>query len=264
MIKIKNWDKFQHFKDRNPPWIKLHRSMMDQRDINMISDCSFRILINLWLLASEDINKEGSLPEIADIAFRLRKTEKEINKALEELSDFLIQDDINVISSRYQHGPPETETETYREETETESFVDFDEIATAIKLWNDLCKKISLPQCQKITAARKAATRARLKECNGIEGWKAMLEIVENNPFFHGDNDRGWKANIDFVLKEGKFAKIMEGSYNHQKGNGNGKPTYHERLEAAGDRGVAKVMADWEARNPCPGEATEITDQSEL
>ena len=97
---------------------------------------------------------------------------------------------------------------------------DFDEIALAIKLWNDLCKKIGTTQCQKLTTARKASTKARLKDCSGIEGWKSMLEIVENNPFFHGENDRGWKANIDFVLKEGKFAKIMEGSYNHQKPEG--------------------------------------------
>lgn len=47
-------------------------------------------------------------------------------------------------------------------------------------------------------------------------------------------------------------------------GNGHGKPTYHERVKAAGDRGVEQYMADWEARNPCPDDTTAITDQSEL
>ncbi len=28
--RIKNWDKFQHFKNRRPPWIKLHREILDQ------------------------------------------------------------------------------------------------------------------------------------------------------------------------------------------------------------------------------------------
>lgn len=115
----------------------------------------------------------------------------------------------------------DTDTSTDTDKKKERVLSDFDEIALAIKLWNDLCKKIGTIQCQKLTAARKAATRARLKDCAGIEGWKSMLVIVENNPFFHGGNDRGWRANIDFVLKEGKFAKIMEGSYNHQKQKGN-------------------------------------------
>jgi len=116
-MRIKNWKKFQHFKDRRPPWIKLHREIMDQRDIMMISSCNFKILVCLWLLASEDETCQGYLPNISDISFRLRMSQEEIYKALQELTDFIEIDDINVISERYQDGPPETETET---ETETE------------------------------------------------------------------------------------------------------------------------------------------------
>lgn len=83
MIRIKNWSEFQHFKDRNPPWIKLYKSLLDRRDIAMISDCNFRVLIGLWLLASEDKEKNGTLPEISDIAFRLRKSADEISKSLQ-------------------------------------------------------------------------------------------------------------------------------------------------------------------------------------
>ena len=25
----KNWSDFQHYKERNPPWIRLHRSLLD-------------------------------------------------------------------------------------------------------------------------------------------------------------------------------------------------------------------------------------------
>jgi hypothetical protein len=111
-LRIKNWKKHQHFKDRNPPWIKLQRDILDRRDISLISDKSFRILINLWLLAAEDESREGNLPSIPDIAYRLRKSEKEIIQALQELKEFVYQDDISVISDRYQHDTPETETET--------------------------------------------------------------------------------------------------------------------------------------------------------
>lgn len=117
-MKIRNWGKFQHFKDRRPPWIKLHRDILDQRDIMMISACSFRLLTCLWLLASEDESMEGNLPSIPDISFRLRMPEKEITQCLKELMLWVEQDDNELISTRYQDGSPETETETYKEETE--------------------------------------------------------------------------------------------------------------------------------------------------
>jgi len=77
--KIRNYKRFQHFKDRRPPWIKLHREILEQRDISLISDRSFRVLINLWLLASEDVEKEGNLPPVEDMAFRLRMKKASIS-----------------------------------------------------------------------------------------------------------------------------------------------------------------------------------------
>jgi hypothetical protein len=120
-VKVRNFSKLQHFKDRSPPWIKLYRDILDQRDINLISDCSFRVLVGLWLLASEDKRGEGNLPCVEDIAFRLRMEKSKIIRALSELNSFLIHDDISLISERYQLDAPETETETEVEkETEKE------------------------------------------------------------------------------------------------------------------------------------------------
>ena len=116
-MRIKNWAKFQHFKNRRPPWIKLHREILDQRDINVISDRSFRVLINCWLLASEDRELEGILPTIQDIAFRVRIEEKYIVESLQELTNFIDSTDVILISERYQVGPPETETETENKKT---------------------------------------------------------------------------------------------------------------------------------------------------
>ena len=112
MIQIKNWKKFQHFKNRRPPWIKLHRDVLDDHDINLISDRHFSFLIKLWLLASEDRDLEGKLPEIKAIAWRLRMPEKDVSQLLCELGNWV---DISVISDRNQNGPSETETETEKE-----------------------------------------------------------------------------------------------------------------------------------------------------
>jgi len=112
---IRNWKKFQHFKDRRPPWIKLHREMLENRDMVSLSDKAFRVLIGLWLLASEDPNGNGELPNPEDIAFRLRISKSCVDKALGELVSFVHQDDITVISEGYQVVPPEVEVETEKE-----------------------------------------------------------------------------------------------------------------------------------------------------
>jgi len=115
-MQIRNWKKFQHFKNRRPPWIKLYREeILNRRDINMISDRSFRVFILLLLLASEDEGLEGRLPNIDEIVFRLRLPKDDILKALQDLEPFVYQDDINVTSIRYQDGP--SEESRGREET---------------------------------------------------------------------------------------------------------------------------------------------------
>lgn len=114
MYKVIGWDKLQHFKNRRPPWIKLYRDILDDRQIHGLSDKAFRVLIQLWLLASEDEQLEGNLPSAEDIAFRLRMPPKEIIKIIQELNGLIstrYQDDINLSSERYQDDTPEREGE---------------------------------------------------------------------------------------------------------------------------------------------------------
>jgi hypothetical protein len=117
-VSIRNWKKFQHFKDRRPPWIKLYRDLLDDPDWHELSGDDAKALVMLWMIASED---EGRLPDARKLAFRLRISNSKVEQLLTRLSNWLIQDDINAISDRYQDDTPETEGETYREEGETET-----------------------------------------------------------------------------------------------------------------------------------------------
>lgn len=60
---------------------------------------------------------DGSLPSVEDIQFRLRIENSKLINALRELSPFLLDYDIEMISERYQNDDLETETETYKQET---------------------------------------------------------------------------------------------------------------------------------------------------
>lgn len=67
-LRIKNWDQFQHYKDRNPPWIKLHRSLLDDYEFSALPDASKGQLMFIWLFASQN---EGKIPH--DAKFLERK-----------------------------------------------------------------------------------------------------------------------------------------------------------------------------------------------
>ena len=122
-MRIKNFAKFQHFKDRRPPWVKLYRDILDDPDWHELDGESAKTLVMLWLIASEDENQDGNLPDAKKLSFRLRITQKQLEKVCINLSRWLIHDDINVISDCYQVDAPETETETetYKPETEKDT-----------------------------------------------------------------------------------------------------------------------------------------------
>ncbi|WP_412478967.1 hypothetical protein [Azonexus sp. IMCC34839] len=114
-IRIKNFKKFQHFKDRSPPWVKLYRDLLDSPDWHELDPEAAKVLVMLWLIASEDEAKQGSLPEMKTLAFRLRIDQKHLEKLCNKLSQWLVHDDIEMISPRYQVDAPETETEREKE-----------------------------------------------------------------------------------------------------------------------------------------------------
>ena len=55
----KNWIDFQHYKRRNPPWIKLHRALLDDYEFSKLSEKNKLHLILLWLYGSQN---HGRIP----------------------------------------------------------------------------------------------------------------------------------------------------------------------------------------------------------
>ena len=120
LLQPKNWAVFQHYKDRCPPWIKLHRDLLNDRAYMRLPIASKAIAPMLWLLASESKDGvfDGSLDELV---FRLHITEKDYQAGVKPLIDnnfFTVVS--GVLAERLQTAIPETERETERE-TETET-----------------------------------------------------------------------------------------------------------------------------------------------
>jgi hypothetical protein len=168
-ITPKNWREFQHYKDRSPPWIKLHRGLLDNYEFHCLPDASKALAPLLWLLASEYTDGEITLSTAA-LAFRFRTTEKKINDALKPLVDAGFFDvDSTVLAPCKRDACLEGETQ---EKAETESRArDFEEFwksypkregsnrkSPAEKIFNQAVKAGADPQAI-ISAAKKFGER---------------------------------------------------------------------------------------------------------
>jgi hypothetical protein len=56
-ICVRNWYSFQHYKDRNPPWIKLYNELLDDYEFDSLPDSAKGHLVCIWMLASRLDNK---------------------------------------------------------------------------------------------------------------------------------------------------------------------------------------------------------------
>jgi hypothetical protein len=56
-LRVRNWEKFQHYKDRRPPWIKLHVELTDDYAFSSLTDAQRFHLIAIWMLAARCDNK---------------------------------------------------------------------------------------------------------------------------------------------------------------------------------------------------------------
>src|SRR5262249_50068586 len=114
LLKVKNWETFQHYKDRKPPWIKLHRDLLDDYEYHLLPVDSRALAPMLWLIASEAL--DGCIhPDIEALAFRLRTASADLTAALNPLIDkgfFILERGASeLLAWREQSACPEAEAE---------------------------------------------------------------------------------------------------------------------------------------------------------
>ena len=176
-MRIRNWTKFQHFKDRRPPWVKLYRDILDDLEWHELDPLAAKVLVMLWLIASES---DGRIPDNKTLAFRLRLTEVKTKEIIIKLSHWLEQEDINTISKGYQVDLPERETET-EIETETKREKNATSVACPSDVdqqiwddWKQLRKAKKAPVTETVVnSARKEAAKANMEFSDFLIIWCA-------------------------------------------------------------------------------------------
>lgn len=134
---------------------------------------------------------------------------------------------VAALPEHYTSVTKSNESKSIEKETEIEiekkkdSPTDYDFFQTT---YNE--KRKVLPLCKMMTEKRKKLARDFLKTFS-YEQWAEVCEMANRSEFLTGRNDRGWKADIDFLLRADKAAKILEGFYE--------KASYKDRYIADGE-----------------------------
>lgn len=84
--------------------------------------------------------------------------------------------------------------------------------------WNQIVTGTPLPVAKTFNKTREGKCRSRLKE-RPLEDWQAIFRQITKTPFLCGQNNRGWKAEFDWIIKNDDNAvRVLEGKYSNSTG----------------------------------------------
>ena len=235
-LTIKNWDKFQHYKNRNPPWIKLATDTFQDYEFSLLSDASKLLALACWTLSAR-VSKSDSGEIPADLSWiKAQCSLGELIKEehLQELADKgFITCASKVLASCKQSASAE---ERRVEESRVEGEVEKEQVSVSPKPpsakptnnppyqqiqteWNTLSKAIGLKAARDLTKSRKTAIRQRWKNEDWREHHHEAMERLKHSSFVRGSNKQNWIAGLDWFLKPDTLNKILEGTYDDNDSN---------------------------------------------
>ena len=176
-FKIRNWRKFQMYKDRNPTWICVHVALLDDLDWEDIPDDEKWHIVAIWLLAADrdhprDEGFEDGPALRYDPAWIQKKCSLKKKPDLDKLVKLgfisCYESVTNPLRSRYDTVPSETETET-----ETDSMSGKPDVATeVIEILNDITGSSFSTK----TEATRKKIRGRLKEGHTVDDFRRVIQ----------------------------------------------------------------------------------------
>ena len=237
LLQPKNWAAFQHYKDRSPPWIKLHRGLLIDRDFMRLPIASKALAPLLWLLASESKDGifDGSLDELV---FRLHISPKEYEEGIKPLiSKGFFVCASSVLAECLQDAIPERETEreTEREkDKEPKGSLSEAGLPTCpqqdiLILWKKNLPHLTQPRTWE--GSRKTNLRQRWLQAakpsdyspegyktqeEGLKWWDGFFAyIAKDTSLARGFESKGrtWLPDLEWVVNATNFQKIIDGKY---------------------------------------------------
>ena len=199
-FRVKNFEEFQHYKDRSPPWIKLYNDLLDNYEFACLQDASKLHLVMIWLLASRNENR--LILDAKWIGARINATE-EVNLEVLIASGFIeklegnqqqaepLKCDSGLIADVEQVAIPE------REKRREEIIYTSSDVSSVFSYWQD---KMGKPLA-KLDTSRKSKIQTRLKNYSSDQLKKA-IDGCASSEYHMGMNDSNKKYNtIDLIFR---------------------------------------------------------------
>ena len=112
-IEVRNWERFQHYKKRNPPWIKFYSELLDDYELMELDPRLRWVAVAMLLLASRTDNKiPAKLPALRNRLWMDDLTANDVEKIASVGFITLSQDASKMLAECYAQTETETETET--------------------------------------------------------------------------------------------------------------------------------------------------------
>jgi hypothetical protein len=223
-LRVKNWEKFQHYKHRNPPWIKFHAELLANYDFSRLQDASKAHLVLIWLLASQTNNKIPNDPKW--IQERIGSEKKPNTKLLIEQGFLDVvadckQDASDALASCISQKSREEESREEKTSTSSPSASDPVPYNKILDLYHQTLP--DHPKVRVLTPARKSSIKQRhIQDMErSLEEWESYFCLVGRSEFLTGkappsNGRRVFMADLEWICKQGNFAKIYEGKYHGQ------------------------------------------------
>ena len=220
-FRVTNWDQYQHYKDRDPAWIKLYARLLDSYAFAALADNTKWHLIGIFLLASKQGNR---IP--GDPRWVRKKIAARTRVDLESLvaAGFIEEDASAPRAPGGQDAIPERESREETEKTQLSAGADVDEFESFWKAYPTdplMSKKKAREQWLRLTPDDRASAirtvpafrdlcAARVNY-RPVHAWRFLAERRFDGfaaaPVIDEATVAAAKDRADRLLKRGKYAE---------------------------------------------------------
>ena len=236
-LRISNWAEYQHYKDRNPPWIKLHFALMSSKVWVTLDDASRVLAIASMLIASRGDGEFDADPDyFKRVAYLNKKPDwgplilkgfcEIVEGALANASTMLADASTKQANARPEERREEERQSRDRTETETETETDGaspprtpdaegESYRVVFDSWNERVKALGdngrILRAAVLTDKRREKLKTRWSEKFFRENWSRALDRVFSERYCHGVNATQWVASFDwFIHSADRVVKQIE------------------------------------------------------
>jgi hypothetical protein len=225
-LAVKNFERFQHYKNRNPPWIKFYASILFDYEFQSLPDKSKSHLMLIWLLVSQ--RHDHRIPNDPRwVAQRIGATEKVDLQILVDGGWLILladcyQPSVNGASKALEQSRGETEEKRIEDQSKKTDLGDEGiSVQELFESWNNLCPPLGLSAVRELSPTRKQKAGLRIREHPKVTFWEDVFARIKGSAFLLGRGPKNgkepWRMDFDWLIdNDTNCIKVAEGRYGNR------------------------------------------------